>query len=288
MLTQDEVREWTRRFGVADAQIRRHHLLSHALAGIAELVGDDVVFIGGTALSRTHLTEPPWARMSEDIDLLVVTDASAVRVALEERLPRLPRREYPDAAWVVAPTRSPSPAPALLSSQSAQVQVQFLTARGGWAAWRRVPTERRAVQLRYGRHGGQRRACRSDAAGLRCDEAVGVGGPLRSTRPVRSRRVGRTWGVHPCHGLDLPRPDWTPAGHGHLRAHSRRNAGQLAAAARPSALGRRRSRRVHRRRSECSGRDLAPVDPPPRRAVQRRRGAAQGAAPPRASGPHGA
>ncbi|ONI63410.1 hypothetical protein ALI44B_01375 [Leifsonia sp. ALI-44-B] len=45
----------------------RDHLISRILASLAQSVSDDVVFIGGTALARTHL---PELRLSEDVDLI--------------------------------------------------------------------------------------------------------------------------------------------------------------------------------------------------------------------------
>ena len=42
-------------FGVGEAQVRRDHVISHALAALSTLGTDDLVFFGGTALSRTHL-----------------------------------------------------------------------------------------------------------------------------------------------------------------------------------------------------------------------------------------
>jgi predicted nucleotidyltransferase component of viral defense system len=45
------------RFGVDMAQVRRDHLISHVLAAISvRVLSTDVVFFGGTALSRTYLT----------------------------------------------------------------------------------------------------------------------------------------------------------------------------------------------------------------------------------------
>jgi predicted nucleotidyltransferase component of viral defense system len=62
-------------FGVDSEQVARDHVISHALAAISSLSTDDVVFFGGTALSRTHLTE---LRLSEDIDLIALGDRSAI------------------------------------------------------------------------------------------------------------------------------------------------------------------------------------------------------------------
>lgn len=58
------------RFGADMEQVRRDHLISHLLAAIAAHVStDDGVFFGGTALSRTFLTD---ARLSEDVDLIAL------------------------------------------------------------------------------------------------------------------------------------------------------------------------------------------------------------------------
>jgi predicted nucleotidyltransferase component of viral defense system len=149
VLSPAHAAEWARRFGVADAQVRLDHLLSHLLLGVASAGLDDVVFLGGTALCRTYLVDPPWVRVSEDLDLLVVGDYAAVTERFERRLPRLVRREYPDAAWTVAPTRVRAPAPAQIAGGGANVRVQLLPGAGEWSAWRRVPVEHRDVDLRY-------------------------------------------------------------------------------------------------------------------------------------------
>lgn len=73
VLSDAELRDVSRRFGVAESQVRRDHVISHVLAAIADEVSDDVVFFGGTALCRTHL---PDLRLSEDIDLIAVRDRS--------------------------------------------------------------------------------------------------------------------------------------------------------------------------------------------------------------------
>lgn len=57
------------RFGVSPVQVARDHVISHALAAIASLGTDRIVFFGGTALSRTLL---PELRLSEDIDLIAL------------------------------------------------------------------------------------------------------------------------------------------------------------------------------------------------------------------------
>ena len=69
------------RFGVDMEQVRRDHLISHVLAAISAGVSStDVVFFGGTALSRTYLTA---SRLSEDLDLIAVAPRSHVAAALQ-------------------------------------------------------------------------------------------------------------------------------------------------------------------------------------------------------------
>jgi predicted nucleotidyltransferase component of viral defense system len=88
-----EARTWARTFGVDVTQVRRDHLISHVLANlpnVRELA--DAVFIGGTALCRTHLD---GLRVSEDIDLLAV-DVLQCADSPVRQLPRLLRRQYPD------------------------------------------------------------------------------------------------------------------------------------------------------------------------------------------------
>ena len=110
MLLPAQVARWAQRFGVADAHVRLDHLLSHMIRAVAELDDGDVVFLGGTALCRTYLTEPPWLRLSENLDLLVVGDYSrAVNGRFEDDLPRLLRREFPTRSWTVAPSAARSP-----------------------------------------------------------------------------------------------------------------------------------------------------------------------------------
>ncbi len=92
MLEQHELRRWTERFGVAPEQIRKDHLISHLLTGVAHsTVAERAVFFGGTALARTYLGD---RRMSEDIDLWA-EPAQEILSILADELPRHLRREYP-------------------------------------------------------------------------------------------------------------------------------------------------------------------------------------------------
>lgn len=69
-LSLNDLHREVQRFGVAEEQVRRDHVISHVLAAISADCPDDVIFFGGTALSRTHLVK---ARLSEDIDLIATT-----------------------------------------------------------------------------------------------------------------------------------------------------------------------------------------------------------------------
>lgn len=149
MLHPAQVAKWAQRFGVADAHVRLDHLLSHILLAISRFDDGDLVFYGGTALCRTYLTNPPWLRLSEDLDLLVVGNPPTVHAWFEVELPRELRREFPTRSWVVAPSAARVPSPALLSADGLNVRVQLLPATAGWAAWRHVPTQRQPIDLRY-------------------------------------------------------------------------------------------------------------------------------------------
>jgi hypothetical protein len=95
MIDQDEATTWARAFGVDVIQIHRDHLVSHVLDALPRIEGAaDAVFIGGTALCRTHLDE---LRVSEDVDLLV-EDVGATATPIVRQLPRLLRRPYPAIA----------------------------------------------------------------------------------------------------------------------------------------------------------------------------------------------
>lgn len=68
MLEHDELIAVADQFGVAEEHVRRDHLISHVLASLSQ-IAPDVLFVGGTALARTHLANPAaGGRLSEDID----------------------------------------------------------------------------------------------------------------------------------------------------------------------------------------------------------------------------
>lgn len=138
--------EWAavaERFGADLEQVRRDHLISHVLAAIAaDVPTDDLVFFGGTALSRTHLAD---ARLSEDIDLVARAPRNHVAAAIEAAVRRRLARTYGRPTWRPALTATRGAEPAVLEvDDTLGIQVQLVTAEG--FLW---PTEVRDVEQRY-------------------------------------------------------------------------------------------------------------------------------------------
>ncbi|SEF08511.1 nucleotidyl transferase AbiEii/AbiGii toxin family protein [Jiangella alba] len=143
MLDPDEERSVAAAFGVATAQVRRDHFISHVLAALSERFADRLLFFGGTALSRTHL---PDGRLSEDVDLISLGSRSGLATDLDGTLPRALRREFPGSGWrpALGEVRESHPA-SLVATDGTTVRVQLLS-HTGYAPW---PTERRALVQRY-------------------------------------------------------------------------------------------------------------------------------------------
>jgi predicted nucleotidyltransferase component of viral defense system len=141
VLRAEEMRAVAERFGVAEEQVRRDHLVSHLLVAVAGAV-PDVVFFGGTALARTHL---PDGRLSEDVDLYATPRTEAAK-RLATAVPRALHREFPGATWNPAPDAVRPPSSALLvTPRAGAVRLQVLDGVG----YREWLTERRPVDLRY-------------------------------------------------------------------------------------------------------------------------------------------
>ncbi len=144
MLSPDDRDVIASRFGADDTQVERDHLISHLLAQLGPLVDGEIVFFGGTALARTHLTD---GRLSEDIDLYAVGKRVDMAALLTDRWPRTVRAEYPGLAWAPALTDVGNTEPAtLVTGDGLPVRVQLLGSDATYAAW---PTEVRTIDVRY-------------------------------------------------------------------------------------------------------------------------------------------
>src|SRR5215510_10640955 len=95
MIDPRDLRQVVATFRVAEDQVRRDHLIGHGLAALARMDIAGLTFIGGTALSWTHLRD---GRLSEDIDLMT-RDRRAAAERVDRELPRRLRREYPGVSW---------------------------------------------------------------------------------------------------------------------------------------------------------------------------------------------
>lgn len=141
-----QIEEWHRvaaQFGVGVEQVRRDHLISHVLAALASsLSTDDVVFFGGTALSRTFLVD---ARLSEDVDLIALAPRADVARTIEAAVARGLARTHGRVSWRPALTATTGSRPAVLvAGASLGVQVQLVPGSG--YLW---PTEVRTIEQRY-------------------------------------------------------------------------------------------------------------------------------------------
>lgn len=144
MLSSDDRERWARAFAVSDEQVERDHLISHVLRAVAAAEPAGLVFYGGTALSRTYL---PDFRLSEDIDFLARPRHDVAR-QLEALLPAALRMDFGEISWDPSPSSVlRDTTPALLNAWNLQVKVQITDLDHAQARW---PTERRAIELRYG------------------------------------------------------------------------------------------------------------------------------------------
>lgn len=144
-LTLEDLRRETERFGVAEDQVRRDHLISHMLAAISKACADDLVFFGGTALSRTHLAH---ARLSEDVDLVATAQRREILDKLVPALDRALRRTHGRPVWDPAFTdRDIDGAVMSVSGVRATVSVTVQVLRGDH--YPRWPVEPVAIEQRY-------------------------------------------------------------------------------------------------------------------------------------------
>jgi len=144
MLDPDEVARVTVEFGVATEQVLRDHAISHVLAALTRMDGvDDLIFFGGTALSRTFL---PTLRLSEDIDLLFRGRRADVAVRVEHAVARGLSRSHGEVTWLPPLVDTAGSEAAVLAvGDRIQIRMQLLSA-DRYPAW---PTEHRDLVQRY-------------------------------------------------------------------------------------------------------------------------------------------
>lgn len=129
-------------FGVGTAQIERDKLISHILAALSKLPVDQLAFFGGTALSRTHLTD---LRLSEDVDLIALASRAEIAADIDRVVSRALARPYGEVVWLPELTSTRGSEAAVLQVAGLQVQVQLLDGTG-YPAW---PTEVVDLHQRY-------------------------------------------------------------------------------------------------------------------------------------------
>ncbi|WP_344781502.1 nucleotidyl transferase AbiEii/AbiGii toxin family protein [Microbacterium kribbense] len=142
VLDPDEQVAVEQRFGVAASQVVRDHVISHALAAIASIDTDDVVFFGGTALSRTHLAD---VRLSEDIDLIARGDRGELGDRIEATIVTRFRRTFGTVTFTPHIRETRHPDPSVMQVGTTRVQVQLLSSEG-YPDW---PTEIVDIEQRY-------------------------------------------------------------------------------------------------------------------------------------------
>jgi len=127
VLDLQERRAVEEQFGVGARQVVRDHVISHGLAAIAAAAQSDVVFFGGTALSRTLL---PGLRLSEDIDLIALGNRREVGARIQAEVQRRFRRTLGAVTFMPSLGEAPHPQPSILEVKGTRIQVQLLTSEG--------------------------------------------------------------------------------------------------------------------------------------------------------------
>lgn len=143
MLAPEEELAIAEQFGVARAQVRRDHLISHLLATLSEHLADQVVFFGGTALSRSLV---PNGRLSEDLDLIALGQRRDVAELIERHLVRENRREFPRMSWQPSLSSVREIESAVLTTEDGvSVRIQLL-GQNGYPPW---PVQSCSLVQRY-------------------------------------------------------------------------------------------------------------------------------------------
>jgi predicted nucleotidyltransferase component of viral defense system len=142
VLDDDERIAVEMQFGVDEEQVIRDHAISHALAAIASIGTDEVVFFGGTALSRTHLTE---VRLSEDIDLIAYGHRGEIGDRIEGAITRQFNRTLGTVTFTPHIRETNHPDPSVMQVGDTRIQIQLLSSEG-YPLW---PTEIVDIEQRY-------------------------------------------------------------------------------------------------------------------------------------------
>lgn len=139
----DDVAEVMATFGVAEAQVRRDHAISHILAALSRRHSEELIFFGGTALSRTYLLDE---RLSEDIDLIAVDQRDDLADILLKDIDAALARTHGRITWSPGWSRNSDVDPAVaVTPDGIAIKIQLL--RGaGYEPW---PTETREIEQRY-------------------------------------------------------------------------------------------------------------------------------------------
>lgn len=142
MLDPRESQKVQNLFRANEAQVSRDHAISHVLAALQE-INTELVFFGGTALSRTFLT---MGRLSEDIDIYS-SDRRALCSELDN-FPKLIKEEFPQALWNVKPSQTvDSQSSLLVCDSSIQIMVQVVDS---WTReWAKVPKALTQIYQRF-------------------------------------------------------------------------------------------------------------------------------------------
>lgn len=137
MIDEAEIRSLASQLSVPESQVRRDHLLSHLIRALP--LDDGVVFIGGTALNRTHL---PNVRLSEDLDLYLTEDKS---IDLLDVLVAGVRLEFPSIS-AISRTSHHDVDTTVFEADGLRIQTQVISNRPRWLDLPRAATP---VRLSY-------------------------------------------------------------------------------------------------------------------------------------------
>lgn len=142
-LQPDDVAEVMATFGVAEAQVRRDHAISHILAALSRRHSEELIFFGGTALSRTYLLDE---RLSEDIDLIAVDQRDDLADILLKDIDAALARTHGRITWSPGWSRNSDVDPAVaVTPDGIAIKIQLL--RG--ASYEPWPTETCDIEQRY-------------------------------------------------------------------------------------------------------------------------------------------